>query len=166
MSSLHDFSGVLNGGEKINFSRYAGHPCLVVNVASKWGVTDAEYKALTKLINDYSQREGGLRVLAFPCNQFGKQEPGTDEDIKEFVKKYNFTGDLFTKIEVNGKNADPLFTWMKTQKNGKGTLGNDLKWNFTKFLIDQKGLVVCREGTTTCSDKLAPKIEKLFPTPF
>jgi len=151
---------------------------VIVNVASKWGVTDSEYKALNQLYSDvsshtlklyrlllyvkYASKENGLRILAFPCNQFGKQEPGTDADIKAFADGKGFQGDLFQKIDVNGKNAHPLFTWMKKQKNGRGTLGDDIKWNFTKFLIDQTGQVVCREGTTTNSAKLAPRIEKLL----
>jgi len=164
---MFDFKAVLNSGEEISLSKFKGHPTIVVNVASKWGATDSEYKALQQLLNQYSEREGGLKVLAFPCNQFGKQEPGTDAEIKAFAKgKYGFTGELFQKIEVNGKNAHPLWAWMKKQKHGSGTLGNDIKWNFTKFLIDQEGHVVRREGVTTSSSTLAPRIEKLFPNPF
>ena len=100
--------------------------------------------------------------MAFPCNQFGKQEPGSDAEIVEFVKKYNFAGDLAAKCDVNGKEAHPLWAWMKKQKNGRGTLGDDIKWNFTKFLIDQDGQVVCRETTTTPAINLAPAIEKLL----
>lgn len=166
MSSIHDFEAVLNNGEKISLSQYKGHPCVVVNIASKWGATEGEYKALLKLYNTYGERDEGLRILAFPCNQFGKQEPGTDAEIKAFAESKGFKGDLFKKIEVNGKGQDPLWKWMKSQKNGAGTLGNDIKWNFTKFLINQQGQVVCREGVTTSSEKLAPRIEKLFPTPF
>jgi len=159
---MFDFSAKLNNGEEISLKKYEGHPCVIVNVASKWGVTDSEYKALNQLYSDYANKENGLRILAFPCNQFGKQEPGTDADIKAFADGKGFQGDLFQKIDVNGKNAHPLFTWMKKQKNGRGTLGDDIKWNFTKFVIDQKGEVVCREGTTTSSAKLAPRIEKLL----
>ncbi|TSP09094.1 Phosphatidylinositol 4-phosphate 5-kinase type-1 gamma [Bagarius yarrelli] len=90
--------------------------------------------------------EKGLRILGFPCNQFGKQEPGTEAEIKEFAKGYNAEFDLFSKIDVNGDNAHPLWKWMKDQPNGKGTLGNNIKWNFTKFLIDREGQVVKRYG--------------------
>lgn len=166
MSSLHDFKATLNNGEEISLSRYAGHPLVVVNVASKWGVTDSEYKALQSLHESYANQEKGLRILAFPCNQFGKQEPGSDDKIAEFVKKYNFQGELFQKIEVNGKNAHPLWAWMKTTSKGKGTLGNDIKWNFTKFVVDRAGQVVDRAATTTSSAKLAPQIEKLLQSPF
>ncbi|KAJ4937270.1 hypothetical protein JOQ06_001849 [Pogonophryne albipinna] len=90
--------------------------------------------------------EKGLRIMGFPCNQFGGQEPGTDADIKEFAKGYNAEFDLFSKIEVNGDKAHPLWKWMKAQPKGKGTLGNNIKWNFTKFLINKEGQVVKRYG--------------------
>jgi len=165
---MFDFKATLNNGEEISLAKYEGHPCVVVNVASKWGKTDSEYKALNQLYSDYADKENGLRILAFPCNQFGKQEPGTDAEVKAFADGKGYKGDLFQKIDVNGGDAHPLWKWMKKQPNGKGTLTNDIKWNFTKFLIDQSGNVVCREGTTTSSAKLAPKIEKLIAesTPF
>nr|UEC95874.1 glutathione peroxidase [Cyprinus carpio] len=92
--------------------------------------------------------EKGLRILGFPCNQFGKQEPGTEAEIKEFAKGYKAEFDLFSKIEVNGDGAHPLWKWMKEQPKGRGTLGNNIKWNFTKFLIDREGQVVKRYGPT------------------
>ncbi|KAF4117873.1 hypothetical protein G5714_002426 [Onychostoma macrolepis] len=88
--------------------------------------------------------EKGLRILGFPCNQFGKQEPGTDAEIKAFAKGYNAKFDLFSKIEVNGDGAHPLWKWMKQQPKGRGILGNNIRWNFTKFLIDREGQVVKR----------------------
>uniref|UniRef100_A0AAY5EUZ9 Glutathione peroxidase n=2 Tax=Electrophorus electricus TaxID=8005 RepID=A0AAY5EUZ9_ELEEL len=88
--------------------------------------------------------EKGLRILAFPSNQFGNQEPGTSAQIKEFAKSYNVQFDMFSKINVNGPNAHPLWKWLKEQPNGKGFLGNGIKWNFTKFLIDRDGQVVKR----------------------
>jgi glutathione peroxidase-family protein len=159
-ASAHEFNAVMNNGESQSLSVYAGHPLIVVNVASQWGVTDREYNQLQQLLDQFSSK--GLKILAFPCNQFGKQEPGTDAEIAEFVKKFNFQGDLTQKVDVNGKNAHPLWAWMKKQKAGSGTLTNDIKWNFTKFLIDQEGKVVTREATTTPSIKLAPAIEKLL----
>ncbi|KAI4039232.1 glutathione peroxidase 4, partial [Homo sapiens] len=90
--------------------------------------------------------ECGLRILAFPCNQFGKQEPGSNEEIKEFAAGYNVKFDMFSKICVNGDDAHPLWKWMKIQPKGKGILGNAIKWNFTKFLIDKNGCVVKRYG--------------------
>ncbi|CAB1452697.1 unnamed protein product [Pleuronectes platessa] len=94
-----------------------------------------------------SYAEKGLRILGFPCNQFGGQEPGTESEIKEFARGYNAEFDLFSKIDVNGDNAHPLWKWMKAQPKGKGTLGNNIKWNFTKFLINKEGQVVKRYST-------------------
>nr|XP_006125033.3 phospholipid hydroperoxide glutathione peroxidase [Pelodiscus sinensis] len=88
--------------------------------------------------------ERGLRILGFPCNQFGKQEPGDESQIKQFVASYGVKFDMFSKIEVNGNNAHPLWKWMKEQPKGRGLLGNAIKWNFTKFLIDREGQVVKR----------------------
>ncbi|CAM9180352.1 unnamed protein product [Lampetra planeri] len=89
----------------------------------------------------------GLRILAFPCNQFGGQEPGTDAEIKAFAEDtYSVKFDLYSKVEVNGDGAHPLWRWMKSQPHGKGTLGNNIKWNFTKFLIDKEGHVAKRYG--------------------
>nr|XP_003230816.2 PREDICTED: phospholipid hydroperoxide glutathione peroxidase, mitochondrial [Anolis carolinensis] len=88
--------------------------------------------------------ERGLRILAFPCNQFGKQEPGTEADIKAFAAGYGVKFDMFSKIEVNGEGAHPLWKWMKSQPKGRGTLGNAIKWNFSKFLINKEGQVVKR----------------------
>jgi len=159
-ASAHEFEAKMNDGSMRSMTDYKGHPLIVVNVASKWGVTDREYKQLQQLHDQFSN--DGLKILAFPCNQFGKQEPGSDAEIVEFVKKYNYAGDLAAKVDVNGKEAHPLWAWMKKQKNGRGTLGDDIKWNFTKFLIDQDGQVVCREATTTEAIKLTPAIEKLL----
>uniref|UniRef100_A0A8C5NA94 Glutathione peroxidase n=2 Tax=Gouania willdenowi TaxID=441366 RepID=A0A8C5NA94_GOUWI len=92
--------------------------------------------------------EKGLRILGFPCNQFGGQEPGTEAEIKEFAKGYNAEFDLFSKIEVNGDDAHPLWKWMKAQSEGKGFMTNNIKWNFTKFLINKEGKVVKRYGPT------------------
>ena len=101
--------------------------------------------------------------MAFPCNQFGKQEPGSDAEIVEFVKKYNFAGDLAAKCDVNGKEAHPLWAWMKKQKNGRGTLGDDIKWNFTKFLIDKEGKAVKRFAPNDKPFSIVEHIEKLLP---
>uniref|UniRef100_A0A3B3UEV5 Glutathione peroxidase n=1 Tax=Poecilia latipinna TaxID=48699 RepID=A0A3B3UEV5_9TELE len=90
--------------------------------------------------------ERGLRILAFPSNQFGNQEPGNETQIKQFAQGYDAQFDMFSKIEVNGENAHPLWKWMKEQPNGKGTFGNSIKWNFTKFLINREGQVVKRYG--------------------
>ncbi|KAK7159895.1 hypothetical protein R3I94_006046 [Phoxinus phoxinus] len=88
--------------------------------------------------------EKGLRIMGFPCNQFGNQEPGTEAEIKTFAEGYKAEFDLFSKIDVNGDDAHPLWKWMKEQPKGAGFLGNNIKWNFTKFLIDRQGQVVKR----------------------
>ncbi|KAB0391029.1 hypothetical protein E2I00_006598, partial [Balaenoptera physalus] len=104
--------------------------------------------------------ERGLRILAFPCNQFGKQEPGSNAEIKEFAAGYNVKFDMFSKICVNGDDAHPLWKWMKVQPKGRGMLGNAIKWNFTKFLIDKNGCVVKRYGDREGSAvlPLAPQV--------
>uniref|UniRef100_A0A8C8C2P8 Glutathione peroxidase n=1 Tax=Oncorhynchus tshawytscha TaxID=74940 RepID=A0A8C8C2P8_ONCTS len=115
---------------------------------------DGEDVALEKYRVNYTQLAGmhasyadkGLRILGFPCNQFGGQEPGTEVEIKEFVKQFDVQFDMFSKIDVNGDSAHPLFKWLKEQPKGKGTLGNNIKWNFTKFLINREGQVVKRYG--------------------
>jgi len=112
-----------------------------------------------QLINTFGD---DLKVLAFPCNQFGKQEPGTAREIKDFVKKYNFTGRLFSKCDVNGDDAHPVFQWLKYQKLGSGTLTDNIKWNFTKFLLDKEGNVVGRWGTVTAAGDLEKEIRKLL----
>lgn len=107
-----------------------------------------------------SYAERGLRILGFPCNQFASQEPGTEAEIKEFAKGYNAEFDLFSKIDVNGDNAHPLWKWMKVQSKGKGFLTNNIKWNFTKFLINKEGQVVKRYGPNEDPDV----VEKDLPT--
>ena len=159
--SAHEFDVIMNDKSTRSMASYKGHPVLVVNGASAWGVTDREYTQLQQLHDQYAQK--GVKFLVFPCNQFGKQEPLDDPAIKEFVQtKYNYKGDLAAKCNVNGKEAHPLWAWMKKQKNGAGTLTNDIKWNFTKFLLDANGQVVCREATTTEMKKLSGPIEKLL----
>lgn len=112
------------------------------------------YEQLTKMYEQYSSGAQGLRILAFPCNQFGGQEPGSAEDIKEFVKKYNVTFDMFQKIDVNGGKEHPLFTYLKAKQTG--FMMNAIKWNFTKFVIDAEGVAVARFGPT---DDPIPKVE-------
>lgn len=119
------------------------------------------YKQLAQIHVGYQEK--GLSILAFPCNQFGKQEPGTHEEIKKFVKGYNFEGDMFAKINVNGAEAIPLYRFLKAQQGG--ILGSFIKWNFTKFLIDREGTVVARYGPSTKPNDILPKIEELLATP-
>uniref|UniRef100_A0A8C9IDM4 Glutathione peroxidase n=1 Tax=Piliocolobus tephrosceles TaxID=591936 RepID=A0A8C9IDM4_9PRIM len=141
--SMHEFSAKDIDGHIVNLDKYRGFVCIVTNVASQ-GKTEVNYTQLVDLHARYA--ECGLRILAFPCNQFGKQEPGSNEEIKEFAAGYNVKFDMFSKICVNGDDAHPLWKWMKIQPKGKGILGNAIKWNFTKFLIDKNGCVVKRYG--------------------
>uniref|UniRef100_A0A3Q0SPF1 phospholipid-hydroperoxide glutathione peroxidase n=1 Tax=Amphilophus citrinellus TaxID=61819 RepID=A0A3Q0SPF1_AMPCI len=131
--SIYEFSAKDIDGNEVSLENYRGYVCIIVNV-------------LAGMHASYAEK--GLRILGFPCNQFGGQEPGTEAEIKEFAKGYNAEFDLFSKIEVNGDNAHPLWKWMKAQPKGKGTLGNNIKWNFTKFLINKEGQVVKRYGPT------------------
>uniref|UniRef100_K7EJ20 Glutathione peroxidase n=1 Tax=Homo sapiens TaxID=9606 RepID=K7EJ20_HUMAN len=129
--SMHEFSAKDIDGHMVNLDKYRGFVCIVTNVASQCGKTEVNYTQLVDLHARYA--ECGLRILAFPCNQFGKQEPGSNEEIKEFAAGYNVKFDMFSKICVNGDDAHPLWKWMKIQPKGKGILGNAIKWNFTKF---------------------------------
>uniref|UniRef100_A0A3P8XMA2 Glutathione peroxidase n=1 Tax=Esox lucius TaxID=8010 RepID=A0A3P8XMA2_ESOLU len=142
--SIYEFGAKDIDGEDVSLEKYRGFVCIITNVASKCGKTRVNYTQLAGMHASYAEK--GLHILGFPCNQFGGQEPGTEADIKEFVKEFNVEFDMFSKIDVNGDNAHPLFKWMKEQPKGKGTLGNNLKWNFTKFLISREGQVVKRYG--------------------
>jgi glutathione peroxidase len=132
---------------------------LIVNTASKCGFTP-QYDGLEKVYEKY--RDQGFEVLGFPCNQFGAQEPGESDDIAQFCSKnYGVTFPMFEKVEVNGDGAHPLFKWLKT--GAPGLLGTkDIKWNFTKFLVDRNGKVVDRYAPTTRPDAIAKDIEKLL----
>jgi len=132
-------------GKNVSLEKYHGHVLIIVNVASNCGLTDTNYKQLQQLYNKY--RDNGLRILAFPSNQFAGQEPGTSEEILNFVKQYNVTFDMFEKIDVNGENAHPLWKWLKTQKSGLIT--NAIKWNFTKFIVNKEGKPVERFSPST-----------------
>ncbi|KAK2105085.1 Phospholipid hydroperoxide glutathione peroxidase, mitochondrial [Saguinus oedipus] len=138
--SMHEFSAKDIACHMVNLDKYWGFLCIVTNVASQCGKTEVNYAQLVDLHARYA--ECGLQILAFPCNQFGKQEPGSNEEIKEFTTGYNIKFDMFSKIRVNGDDAHPLWKWMKIQPKGKGILGNAIKRNFTKILIDKNGCVV------------------------
>jgi len=138
--------------------RYRGKVVLVVNTASHCGFTP-QYEGLQRLYETY--RDRGLEILGFPCNQFGHQEPGTDEEIGEFCRvNYGVTFQMFSKIDVNGDGAHPLFVYLKKELPGK--LGKNIKWNFTKFLIDSHGMPFKRYGSSTKPEKLVPDIEALL----
>jgi glutathione peroxidase len=154
--SFYDYSANLNDGKLKKLTAYKGKVLLVVNTASQCGFTP-QYKGLQELYAKYKDR--GFAVLGFPCDQFGHQEPGDDEEIKSFCEtNYGVDFPLFAKIEVNGENAHPLYTFLKSEKGG--LLGDAIKWNFTKFLIDKQGNVVDRYAPMTPPDSIARDIEK------
>jgi len=159
MATITDFAAKLPGGGEQALEAYRGKVLLVVNVASQCGFTpqDAGLEALYR-----KHKERGFEVLAFPCNQFGSQEPGSAEEIATFCStNYDVTFPVFAKIEVNGLGADPLYDWLKSEKRGlMGTTG--IKWNFTKFLIDRDGRVVERYAPTTTPDQIEKDVERLL----
>ena len=154
--SLYDLSATLNSGKEQKLSAYRGKVLLVVNTASQCGFTP-QYKGLQELYAKYKDR--GFELLAFPCDQFGHQEPGDDGAIKTFCEtNYGVEFPLFSKIEVNGDAAHPLYKLLKSEKSG--LLGESIKWNFTKFLVDKQGSVVQRYAPTTPPERIAPDIEE------
>lgn len=176
--NIYDFTVKDNQGKEVSLNEYEGKVLLVVNTATKCGLTP-QYKALEALYEEYSDR--GFEILDFPCNQFKEQAPGTDEEITEFCTlNYGTTFPRFAKIDVNGEDADPLYVWLKEQvpKDPSGlkakafetmvkpmTKGNkpsDVKWNFGKFLIDRHGNVVGRFSPTTDPKELRAEIDKLL----
>jgi len=156
---LYDFEVKTIDGLVEKLDRYRGQVLLVVNVASECGYTP-QYAGLEALYRQF--RERGFSVLGFPCNQFGKQEPGSEADIKAFcATRYDVSFPLFSKIEVNGANAHPLYQYLKAQK--PGLLGSEaIKWNFTKFLVDRDGNVVKRFAPSDTPENIASDIDALL----
>ncbi|MBQ9457038.1 MAG: glutathione peroxidase [Bacilli bacterium] len=139
MSTIYDYTVKNQQNQDVNLSEYQGKVVLIVNTATGCGFTP-QYEGLQKLYDTY--KDQGFVILDFPCNQFFGQAPGTDEEIHSFCTlKYNVSFPQFHKIDVNGKNADPLYVFLKSQKKGR------IKWNFSKFLINRKGEVVARYGS-------------------
>ncbi len=158
MSSIYDFTMKNITGDDVSLSRFRGKVMLIVNVASKCGLT-SQYEGLEELYRIYKGR--GLEVLGFPCNQFGGQEPGSEAEIAQFcMTNYGVSFPMFAKIDVNGAGEHPLYTFLKKAKGG--LLGDAIKWNFAKFLIDRKGSVIDRYAPTTGPSSLASDIEKLL----
>jgi glutathione peroxidase len=158
MASIYDFSAASLAGEDTALKAFEGKVLLIVNTASACGFTP-QYKGLEALQQKYAAR--GFSVLGFPCNQFGRQEPGNAAAIGEFCStNYAVTFPMFDKIEVNGDNAHPLYRYLKGQKGG--LLGSAIKWNFTKFLVDRSGKVVGRYAPTTTPEALTKDIEALL----
>jgi len=157
--SLFNFSCKdVNGNEK-NLSQLQGKVTLVVNTASKCGFTP-QYKGLEDLYQKY--KDQGLEILGFPCNQFGNQEPGSNNEIEEFCTlNYGVTFPMFSKVDVNGDSADPLFKFLTSNK--KGLLGSSkIKWNFTKFLVDKDGNPVKRFAPTKTPEQISEDIEEIL----
>lgn len=145
-------------GSPESLAKYDGKVLLIVNTASKCGFTP-QYEGLEALYREY--KDQGLEILAFPCNQFGKQEPGDAEEIKNFCTlNYEVSFPLLGKIDVNGKDADPLWEFLREEKGG--LLGSRIKWNFTKFLVDREGSVVARHGPAVKPEQLKSEIEALL----
>lgn len=181
-NSVHDFTVTDNQGKQVSLANYKGKVLLIVNTATHCGFTP-QYNDLDSLYDAYAAK--GLEILDFPCNQFGAQAPGSDEEIQQFcTTNFNTQFPRFHKIEVNGENEDPLYTFLKSKKGFAGFDPNhpltrilhgmfsradadyakkpDIKWNFTKFLIDKDGNVVARFEPTATKETLAPAIEALL----
>lgn len=177
---IYDYSVKTRKGKKLELSELKGKILLIVNTATGCGFTP-QYEGLENLYKKYHDR--GLEILDFPCNQFGNQAPGTDEDIHEFCTlKYNTSFDQLSKIDVNGENESPVYTYLKSQIQEEKINGlknkmamkaiekisstaknsGDIKWNFTKFLIDRDGNVVERYSPTTKPEEIEDKIKELL----
>ncbi|UCS94809.1 glutathione peroxidase [Echinicola marina] len=149
--TFYDFEAQKLNGENASMSDYKGKTVVVVNTASKCGLTP-QYEGLEKLYQQY--KDQGLIILGFPCNQFANQEAGTSDEIQAFCQlNYGVSFPMFEKIDVNGKNAHPLFKFLKSELPGV-ILGKKIKWNFTKFLIDANGQPVKRFSPTTTPEKM------------
>jgi glutathione peroxidase len=159
MTTIYNFTAKSLRGEDVSLSEYRGKPMLIVNTASKCGFTP-QYEGLEKLFKEHQAR--GLVVLGFPCNQFGAQEPGSEAEIGDFCQaNYGVTFPMFSKIDVNGASAHPLYAYLKTAK--PGVLGTrNIKWNFTKFLVDRTGKVVGRFGPATKPEAMEQAIAKVL----
>ena len=159
MKNFYDFEAQKLNGETVSMREYQGKTIIVVNTASKCGFTP-QYEGLEKLYQQYKDK--GLVILGFPCNQFGKQEAGTSDEIEEFCQvNYGVTFPLFEKIEVNGDNTHPIFEFLKSNVSN-GIFGSKIKWNFTKFVINSQGVPVKRFSPTTKPEKMEKTIQDLI----
>jgi len=159
-TSIYDLEFTDNRGKLVSLADYSGKPILIVNTASKCGFTP-QYEGLQKLNEEF--RDQGLIVLGFPCDQFAHQEPGNDQEIDEFCK-VNFGVDfpLSQKVNVNGKNAHPVFKFLKD--NSKSLLGGTVKWNFTKFLISPDGKSIKRYSPNTTPENIRTDVLDILPS--
>ncbi|MDE7131538.1 MAG: glutathione peroxidase [Lachnospiraceae bacterium] len=156
--SVYDYSVKAQDGSEVSLADYQGRVLLIVNTATGCGFTP-QYEGLQDLYEKYQSQ--GLEILDFPCNQFGHQAPGSDEEITDFCQsRYGVTFRQFKKIEVNGAGEEPLYTFLKSQK--KGVMGDNIKWNFTKFLVDREGNVVARFAPTVTPEKIDKQIKELL----
>ena len=155
---FYDFTAKKMNGIEVKMDEYKGKVLLVVNTASKCGFTP-QLAELEQMYKDYKDK--GFEILGFPCNQFANQDPGSNKEISDFcLINYGVTFTMFEKIDVNGESAHPIYKYLN---NAKGILNNEIKWNFTKFLIDSEGNVVDRFAPTTNPKKIRKDIEKLLP---
>ena len=155
MTTLGDFKATAIDGSETDLATYEGQVVLVVNTASQCGLT-GQYAGLQELHDSYADQ--GFTVLGFPCNQFGDQEPGDEEEIGAFCERnYGVTFPMFAKVDVNGDDAHPVFEWLKDEKSG--LLGGKIKWNFTKFLVGRDGKVIDRYAPTKEPADLTKDIE-------
>ncbi|MBM0046485.1 glutathione peroxidase [Anaerococcus sp. mt242] len=158
MTTIYDFTVKDNQGNDLSLNKYKGKVLLIVNTATECGFTP-QYQGLEELYKKY--KDQGFEILDFPSNQFGGQAPGTDAEIQNFcTARFGTTFDRFAKIDVNGENEDPLYTYLK--KSQGGLLGDKIKWNFTKFLIDRNGNVVERFSSQKKPENISKEIEKLL----
>ncbi|KAL0370542.1 UNVERIFIED_CONTAM: putative glutathione peroxidase 4 [Sesamum angustifolium] len=155
--SIHEFIVKDSKGRDVDLSIYKGKVLLVVNVASKCGFTNSNYTQLTELYSQYKDK--GLEILAFPCNQFLYQEPGSSEDAEQFAcTRFKAEYPIFQKVKVNGADTAPVYKFLKSSKGG--IFGSGIKWNFTKFLVDKEGVVLKRYGSTTSPLAIEDDIKK------
>lgn len=156
--NIYDYKVKDAKGNTVSMSSFQGEVLLIVNSATGCGFTP-QYEGLQYLYNKY--REQGFEILDFPCNQFANQAPGTEDEIQSFCQlRYKTTFPMFAKIEVNGSKEEPLFTFLKSQQ--KGIMGNTIKWNFTKFLVNRKGNVIERFAPMTTPEKIEKRIQELL----
>ena len=157
-NNFYQFSATSLQGKEMSMKSYEGKVILVVNTASKCGLTP-QYEGLEKLYREYKDK--GLVILGFPCNQFANQDPSSNEEIGSFCQRnYGVSFPMFAKVDVNGPTAHPLYQYLTSE--AKGLLGSSIKWNFTKFLINQKGEVVKRYAPITKPEKIAKDIQRLL----
>lgn len=158
LMNIYDFSVKTLNGNMLSLSEYKGKVLLIVNTATGCGFTP-QYDGLQDLYEKY--KSSGFEILDFPCNQFAGQAPGEDEEIHSFCTgRYGITFPQFSKIDVNGKNESPLYTFLKNEK--KGIIGKSIKWNFTKFLVDKNGTVIERFAPTVTPEQIDEKIKGLL----